>query len=139
MNRYAAKLLFQYRVVHKGVSNRRRVCEERVVTCAAPNARAALTTFKKMAQSGQQSYLNATGGRVRVEFVGIMEMIRLFVPDRSLVWYDMVERLVPMERKAELIPSVSDLNALFWERNATERVGHFKQNYRPASISRGRR
>ncbi len=139
MRRYAAKLLFQYRVVKNGVSNRRRVCEERIVNCSAANARTALDKVKRTARSCEHSYENSAGGRVHVEFVGVLQLIHLFVPENAEVWHELVDRITPMERKAELVPPTSALNAVHWERNSKQPIGDRQGNYRPIGISRGGR
>src|SRR5262245_17881870 len=75
--RYSAMLLFQFRVVTAGVSNKRRLCEKRLILLTAPDGRAALRAAKKRGRAAQHSYLNEDGGRVRFEFVGVLDLLHL--------------------------------------------------------------
>ena len=46
------------------------------------------------------------------EFVGVMELLRLDSYHPEEVWYDIVERVRPMERRVALIPPESQLCAI---------------------------
>jgi hypothetical protein len=51
--------------------------------------------------------------QVHFEFVGVMELLCLeSVCDADEVWYEMRERLRPMERRAQIIPPESRLHAI---------------------------
>lgn len=108
---YAAKLLFQFRVVHKsGKSNRRRLVEERIVLFEADGAKKALATAKRHGRAGEVDYLNDRGEEVRFEFVGVLDLRHLDVGyEPNEVWYDIKHQVTPMERRAELLPSDSTL------------------------------
>ena len=112
--KYAAKLLFQFRVTdNAGLSNVMRTCEERIVLIHAPSARKALSLAKRRGKSAQHSYKNDAGSTVYFEFVGIMDLLHLGVEcDPDEVWYDITQRKLPMERSDEILPKESDLNAI---------------------------
>lgn len=111
--KFAAKLLFQFRVVTDGKSNVMRTCEERIVVLHAPTARAALALAKKRGKSAQHRYKNGAGGSVLFEFVGLVDLLHLGVEcDDDEVWYDIAQRKLPMERAAKILPKESQLNAL---------------------------
>jgi hypothetical protein len=112
MDRYAAKLLFQFRVVSGRRVNRRRVCEERIVLLRAGSPKAALTMAKGRGRGEQTSYEDQ-GRRVFFEFVGVLDLLLLGTesePDE--VWWEFVERIRPMERRRHLIPAERSLSAL---------------------------
>ncbi len=110
---YSAKLLFQFRIVAGRVSNARRVCEERIVTFKALSSEQAWKRAQRLGLADQFAFQNDSGGTVHFEYVGIMELLQLG-PERSgpeEVWYDIVERLKPSERKSTLVPRKRDLQA----------------------------
>jgi hypothetical protein len=111
--KYAAKLLFQFRVVIDGASGRRRTCEERIITLSATHSRAALREAKRRGRAAQHHYKNNEGNPVYFEFVGVLDLLRLdpaCEPDE--VWYDITERICPMERRATIIPPERELSAI---------------------------
>ncbi|HET6883578.1 MAG TPA: DUF4288 domain-containing protein [Pirellulales bacterium] len=119
--RYAAKLLFQFKVSGAGWQNKRRLCEERIILLSAASARAALTMAKKRGRASQHSYDNSDGNRVNFQFVGVLDLLELGVEcDEDEVWYEINERLLPMERKTAIIPPERDLCAI---RNERQRTG----------------
>ncbi len=109
---YAVKLLFQWRVMVDGSPGIRRTCEDRIVCLAAKSARAALAAAKRSGRSEQFTYKNSDGNPVHFEFVGVMELLRLDSYHPEEVWYDIVERVRPMERRVALIPPESQLCAI---------------------------
>jgi hypothetical protein len=113
MNRYAAKLLFQFRVVVDGDSGKRRTCEERIIAVPAPSATRALALAKSYGKRAQHKYKNSDGNWGFREFVGVMQLLRLD-PECGAeeVWYEITERLLPMERAERIIPPESELNAI---------------------------
>jgi hypothetical protein len=114
--RYSARLLFQFRVIVDGDDGKRRLCEERIITFTAPPARAALREAKKRGRAARHSFKNAKGCPVRFEFVGVLELLCLDPEcEADEVWYHIVERLTPMERRSTLIPPESQLNAIRFE------------------------
>ena len=113
MNRYAAKLLFQFRVDIDGDAGKRRTCEERIVVTTARSAASALTKSKRKGHSAQHDYCNNDGNAVFFEFVGVMDLLELGAEsDPDEVWYDIRERLLPMERREVFIPPEAKLNAV---------------------------
>ena len=122
VKRFSAKLLFQFRVVVNGDSGKRRSCEERIVLVNAPTARQALTKAKGRGQASQYDYLNDSGNQVFFEFIGVTDLLELGVEcDEDEVWYDIVERLLPSERRNKLIPSETELSAIKFESTQKKR------------------
>lgn len=110
--RFAAKLLFQFRVVVDGESSRRRTCEERTVVFRAASARSALANARRKGRSAQYRYKNDQGNPVHFEFVGVTDLLCLgpeCAPDE--VWYDMREMVMPMERRKRILPTDAALLA----------------------------
>jgi len=113
MNRYSAKLLFQFRVDLGEESGKRRLCEERIIVLDARSAKSALEQAKRKGKKAQCSCKNPDGNPVHFEFVGVMDLLRLGVEcDPDEVWYEVRERLLPMERRHVLIPPEDGLNAI---------------------------
>jgi hypothetical protein len=107
--RYAAKLLFQFRV-GRAESNRRRVCEERIIILQASSARRALSAAKRCGKTAQLTYRNVDWRRVQFEFVGVLDLLHLGREcDEIEVWYDIKEMIEPMERRSKLLPSDLEL------------------------------
>ena len=107
--RFAAKLLFQFRLERGRRSNRRRICEERIVVLHATSAAKALRMAKRRGAVSELEYPrgNAT---MHVEFVGVTDLLRLGVesePDE--VWWQLSVRESPMERKRRLVPGDPEL------------------------------
>ncbi len=111
MERFAAKLLFQYRVTVGGENNKRRTCEERIINVSASDPDEALIKVKDYAKSEEHKYKNNEGNRVSFEFVGILDMMHLgSEAEAEEVWYEIKEYLTPKERKGKLMPKEKDLN-----------------------------
>jgi hypothetical protein len=61
----------------------------------------------------QHRYTNGDGHRVCFEFVGVMELLCLDPEcDKDEVWYQLMEHLLPLERKDKFIPPECDLTAI---------------------------
>lgn len=117
MERYASKLLFQFRVVTGRTANKRRLCEERIIVLDAVSAREALTKAKRAGRAAEHRFSNESGGTVHFEFVGVLDLLQLGDEcEQNEVWYELRELLKPMERKKTLVPPESKLNAISWER-----------------------
>jgi hypothetical protein len=111
--RYAAMLLFQFRVVTGEASNKRRLCGKRLILLTAPDARAALRAAKQRGRKAQYHYFNSEGGQVRFEFVGVLDLLHLgdeCEPDE--VWYEFCRLQEPMERRERLLPSEARLQEI---------------------------
>jgi hypothetical protein len=129
-NRFAALLLFQFRVETGGGSNRRRTCEKRLLLLRTANARAALRLAKQRGRQAQHRYRNDAGGVVHFEFVGVLDLLHLGIecePDE--VWYDICEMLEPMERRDRILPPEESLQA-FTEEGERR---HARRSGRPAA------
>ena len=110
---YAAKLLFEFRVIVDGVPGARRLCEERLILLQAPRAREALHEAKRQARRSQHRYRNSDNSPVLFQFVGVMDLLHLGVEcEPNEVWYSIGERMRPMERRQEILPKESELQAL---------------------------
>jgi hypothetical protein len=119
--RYAAKLLFQYRIETRARPSKNRTVEERIVALSAQNARKALTKADKRGRSSELHYLNNEGNRVSIEFVGVVDLMELGPEcEKDTAWYEIKTMVQPMERKRELIPTPENLSAIKLE-NATRR------------------
>ena len=116
--RYAARLLFQFRVMVNGNPGVRRLCEDRIIVLRAPGARAALAKAKLRGRAAEYQHPNADGTPVFFEFIGVTDLLELGAecePDE--VWYDIVQKVKPMERRSKLIPPPERLNAIARERS----------------------
>src|SRR5436190_18660816 len=106
MTRFAAKLLFQFRVDVDGDAGKRRLCEERIINFSARSPSEALQRAKRRGKKGEHAYKNSDGNTVSFEFVGILDLMSLGVEvEADEVWYDIRERLLPMERRHKIIPA----------------------------------
>ena len=113
VNRYSAKLLFQFRVDLGCDSAKRRRCEERIIVINALTAVSALGKANRRGRAAVYDYANDEGHTVYFEFIGVMDLLCLGAEcDDDEVWYDIRERLLPMERRDVFVPAVSDLNAI---------------------------
>jgi hypothetical protein len=111
--RFAAKLLFQFRVVIDGDSGKRRLCEERIVLLNATDGKAALREAKNKGRIARYKYKNTDGNLVNFEFVGVLELLCLDPAcETDEVWFEIVERVLPMEKKRRLIPPEKKLSAI---------------------------
>lgn len=110
MERFFAKLLFQFRKTKKGKEQKRRVCEERIITILAKSAEEA---YKKAVTYGKDEAWTEAYHGVKLDFIGILEMDSLTEEDKidniDEVYWKLVELLKPMERKSQLVPQKKDL------------------------------
>lgn len=120
--RYAAKLLFQFRVVADGDSGKRRICEERIIVIRANSGKAALARAKSRGKRSEHKYDNDEGHRVHFEFIGVLDLLELGVECQDdEVWYEIRERVLPSERRSKLLPPESKLNAIWHEQQLKKR------------------
>lgn len=109
--RYAALFLFQFRTIKNGIQNKKRVCEERIILFESESAKKALGKAKERGKNEEFSYLD-NGAEIFFEFVGIMEFVELGASlEEDEVWYRLVEKNEPMEKRNKIIPKEGDLNA----------------------------
>lgn len=100
MKRFAAKLLFQYQGIGRHPSATRRICEERIVHFKARNAAEAFRIAKHKGQTANNRYKDT-----QIEFIGVLELLCLGAEcNKDEVWYEMVNRLHPLERRKRLVP-----------------------------------
>ena len=105
MNRYAAKLLFQWNAMPGGRASSRRVCEERIVNFRAASARGALAKAKSIGRQG-----NFRSGSIRFQFVGILQLMELGVESGPAeAWWELSYRSRPLERRGKILPREKDL------------------------------
>ncbi len=113
MRRYSALLLFQYRTIVNRRSSKRRLCEERIIHFRSPTARRALATAKRRGRISQHGYRDEEGHKVYFEFIGVMELRHMGSECESdEVWYELVHRVLPKERKSRFIPAERELEAI---------------------------
>jgi hypothetical protein len=89
------------------------MCEKRIIHFRSRDGRSALTQAKKRAEEAEHHYKNNEGNSVFFEFVGVRDLIccdPACEPDE--VWYQIVEIMMPMERRNQLIPPESQLCAI---------------------------
>lgn len=67
VDRYSAKLLFQFRVDVDGDPGKRRLCEERIVVIEAKTAQAALEKSRRRGKRAEHSYTNDNGNTVNFD------------------------------------------------------------------------
>jgi hypothetical protein len=124
MNRYSAKMLFQFRAdLGEGRSNVMRLCEERIVVIPAKDASSALRKAKAYGKNAEMKFEETeTSYPNHFEFVGITDLLELeFDTEPEEVWYDIVTMKQPSERRDKLIPKESQLNAIYWERQKNQK------------------
>jgi hypothetical protein len=110
---YTAKLLFEWYIVVDGTAGLRRLCEERMVLIQEANAFAALREARRLGRGAQYRSKNSDGSPVHFRFVGVLDLLHLGVEcSPNEVWYDIVERLRPMERRNTLLPPEEQLSAI---------------------------
>jgi hypothetical protein len=111
---YGAKLLFQFRTRRNGQENKMRVCEERLIRFAARSDSEAESKVRRYGRSEQWVDDTTDGRTVHFEFVGILDIndgldaLRSSEKEVVEVWYELYERLLPMERREGLLPHPSN-------------------------------
>jgi hypothetical protein len=108
-NRFAAKLLFQFRVGKRGWA-RRLICEERILLVKADSSRRALSSANRAGRAAQFKYRNDQGRVVHFEFVGVLDLLHLGLEcEEDEAWYTIKEMVEPMKRRKKLLPSDGEL------------------------------
>jgi uncharacterized protein DUF4288 len=112
LERYGAKLLFEFLITVGGKPMARRVCEERIIVVHAASAAAALRAATRKGRASQFRFRNTDGNPVHFRLVGIMDLLHLGVEcGDDEVWYDITERVRPSERRSTILPRREDLSA----------------------------
>lgn len=112
MKKYAAKLFFQFYLDLKKCNPKRRLTVSSIVVLDASTAKEAYKKAEKKGFEKQYDYVNDEGNSVFFQFIGIEDLLHLGLEaDEDEVWYDIKERLLPMERKDRFIPSIEQLSA----------------------------
>ncbi len=102
--RYAAWILFQFRVEENGISNKRRICEEKIYHIKAQNPNDAYNKGVKIGKEEEFCY-EEQSKIVYYEFIGIIDLIELFeIEDKNVVWDRFIEKIQPMENRDKIIP-----------------------------------
>jgi hypothetical protein len=87
MERYAANLLFEYRI--KEAPSSRPLCERRIVVLNASSDRDAIRRAKKRGKQSEYSYRNADDQTVQIRFVGLIDVIDLLACEADEVYYSL--------------------------------------------------
>lgn len=126
---YGAKLLFQWRVVQNGKTKQRRLCEERVILFRARSPKEALVRARRYGAQGAYEDLQLGSKRRKVffEFVGVIDLDQLegttCLTEYPLeVWYELRERVQPMERKQALLVPENRMRAVHMPERRRGRV-----------------
>jgi hypothetical protein len=110
---YSAKLLFEHWITANGQPAVRRTCEERLILLQATSARLALREAKAQARASQWRSRNSHGNPWHFRFIGVLDLLHLGIECQpNEVWYDIKERVTPMERRRTLVPPERCLNAI---------------------------
>jgi hypothetical protein len=123
---YAAKLLYQIKVTHRGRVSKRRVCEERIIVFPAKSADDALRVANKFGRSGNPKWRDS-GRDVAWEFVGLLDLfdgVDIHDPrwEPQEVWSTLFEMMRPMERRRQLIPPKRDLKIFSGPKHARNAI-----------------
>ncbi len=118
MNRYSARMLFQFRAdLGDGRSDVMRRCEDRIFVILARNANSALLKAKAYGKRKEFEGKAEAGNPIYFEFVGVTDLLELGIEtEPEEVWYNIVTMKQPSERRDKLIPKECELNAIQWER-----------------------
>ena len=118
-NKYAAKMLFQFRFQNEP-ENSYRTVEERIVLNEAPTAELAYTSFLAKGRSQERQFHNDEGQLCQFEFIGIIDMIHLGLEcDDDEVWYSIRKMRRPMERRDAIVPERKSLSAFVYEKKSS--------------------
>ena len=79
----------------------------------AVSAKQALAKAKRKGKKSEFHYKNDDDNPVYFEFIGVLDLLELGLEcEDDEVWYDIVQRLLPSERRSKLIPPEAELNAI---------------------------
>lgn len=96
--------------MRRGKPLKRRLCEERIIVFRATSPRQALRYAQRRGASDRLRYRNLRGEPVVFEFIGVLDVLELGgETDQDEVWYEIRERLKPMERRRTVLPKAAEL------------------------------
>jgi hypothetical protein len=82
----------------------RRLCEDRIILLRAADAKSALAKAQARGRASRYHYRNPSGSPVFFEFIGVTDLLKLGTEcEADEVWYDILQKVRPMERRRELI------------------------------------
>ena len=114
-----------------------RRCEERIIVLPARNAASALKKAKAYGKREEFDGKAEAGNPLYFEFVGVMDLLELGTETQAEeVWYDIVTRKQPSERREKLIPEEGALNAIYWERQHKKDKPNKSRLEQPATTPR---
>lgn len=120
---YGAKLLFQFRWELNGISNKRRICEERIIHIHASSPEDALKKAKQKGMEEEQEPYYIDDKKIYFEFIGILDLKEFGIElEMDEVWWEFYEMMNPMERKAQIIPDEEKLSVFEDSSNKKGRV-----------------
>ena len=112
MTRFAAQLLFKFEVIGSP-AKRKCICEERIVVIKARTARAAYREAMSKGQRSQHSYKNDSNQTVSLQFVGVLELLKLDpILSEDEVWFEIKELDMALLYAGRMIPTVDTLSAI---------------------------
>ena len=91
-----------------------------MIVFRAKGGRAALAEAKRRGRGAQHRYKNGYGDPVYFELVGVLDLLELGIEcEKDEVWYRLVERVKPMERRTRILPQEKNLSAIQWSKVLT--------------------
>ena len=117
MEKYAVKLLFQFRIDSLNIC-KMRTSEEKIILfqISSKNSNDIFKIIKKRALQDEFNYLNDDKNIVYYEYVGIIDICHLGMEvDSDVVWYDIKTLLTPMERKNRILPTLKQLKQRIYD------------------------
>jgi hypothetical protein len=100
--RFAAKVLFQYRVEGRSAKSPT-LCELRIIVCEAQSERQAVQAFRRIINSSTCEIANPGAPRVQVRPIGIVDAMELGIEaDPNEFWYEFRQITRAMKRREEL-------------------------------------
>jgi hypothetical protein len=116
--RYAANLLFEYRI--KEAPSPRPLCERRIVVFRASGARDAIRRAKRRGRQGEFSYRNADDQTVQIKFIGLIDVIGLEACEQDEAYYSLrrtsnpVRHVRPDDRLSVVVSESKTIGSSWW-------------------------
>ena len=77
----------------------------------AKGGRAGLAEAKRRGRAAQHRYRNVNGQPVHFEFIGVLDLLEIGAEcEKDEIWWRLVHRVKPMERRDQILPRESQLN-----------------------------